>query len=402
MVHLTLQPIFMHLRDVTYESPSEDLRYMWSVLAKAKSFIPQGDRLENLSWRLWYASENGFKGLVDSGGRLEEKAILKGKVQSEELSIKSTKEKIIYKRPGERNAHFIENAGKAPVINSEATGEPFSREASPIIFKKEPFDILQSLTSVLEEIRDSVPIPSMKRNSPPNQPESSSFPDREKPFSRRKSDKKYNYTQENPQNASLKPIESRVSQSTSPNFLSKLMSDYQSSARKNSRGKGGRSNRENSTTMGAFKASKSFEGLLNDNVYTWDGHVETAGLTEMDQLRQGENESLTTTFPFQEAQFLAAAKAFERIDGSIREEGSLSTGEYESFEEGSLSEELEEQNCTVDDRFLNIHKNLSVNSLDSCSLTGAPPRSSTPTSQQSLLSTLLKPSSSHDCEKLCK
>ena len=373
-----------------------------AILDKTAAIPDNESSLASKSSSFSDTSENGFKGLVDSGGRLEEKAILKGQAQSDELNIKNTKEKIIYKRPGERNAHFIENAGKASVINSEATGESFSREASPAIFKKEPFDILQSLTSVLEEIRDSIPIPQMKRNSPPNQPESSSFPDREKPFSRRKSEKKYDYISENPQNDSLKPIESRVSQSTSPNFLSKLMSDYQSSARKNSRRKSGRSNRENSTTMGAFKASKSFEGLLNDNVYTWDGDMDTAGLTEKDRFRQGDDESLTTTFPFQEAQFLAAAKAFERIDGGLREEGSLSTSEYGSFEEGSLSEELEEQDCTVDDRFLNIHKNLSMDSLDSCSPTGAPPRSSTPTSQQSLLSTLLKPLSSHDCEKICK
>lgn len=48
---LTLQP-HLHDRPLT----TDDLWSMWNVATKAKSSINQGQRLENLSWRLWYST----------------------------------------------------------------------------------------------------------------------------------------------------------------------------------------------------------------------------------------------------------------------------------------------------------------------------------------------------------
>lgn len=58
MVHLMLQPVFLDLNRGAQEQviSSDDLHSLWSVATRAKSAIVHGRRLENLSWRLWYAS----------------------------------------------------------------------------------------------------------------------------------------------------------------------------------------------------------------------------------------------------------------------------------------------------------------------------------------------------------
>ena len=54
MVNISLQPIFTDLiRSQVVSLSSDDLLNMWTVATKAGSFMPQGYRLENLSWRLW-------------------------------------------------------------------------------------------------------------------------------------------------------------------------------------------------------------------------------------------------------------------------------------------------------------------------------------------------------------
>lgn len=58
MVNLLLQPVFLNLvkGSTDHQMTSDDLYNMWSVATKAKSAIVQGQRLENLSWRLWFTS----------------------------------------------------------------------------------------------------------------------------------------------------------------------------------------------------------------------------------------------------------------------------------------------------------------------------------------------------------
>lgn len=51
---LTLQPQIQHAKDGSLTT--DDLWSMWNVATKAKSSIAQGQRLENLSWRLWYST----------------------------------------------------------------------------------------------------------------------------------------------------------------------------------------------------------------------------------------------------------------------------------------------------------------------------------------------------------
>lgn len=53
----TLKPVFTEPSQLLQAS-SEDINSLWKVITKAKDSIPQGRRLENLSWRLWFSSAN--------------------------------------------------------------------------------------------------------------------------------------------------------------------------------------------------------------------------------------------------------------------------------------------------------------------------------------------------------
>src|SRR5690348_11746656 len=61
---LTLQP---HLPYTTgnRQLTTDDLWSMWNVATKAKSSINQGQRLENLSWRLWYSTSKKEQSTMD-------------------------------------------------------------------------------------------------------------------------------------------------------------------------------------------------------------------------------------------------------------------------------------------------------------------------------------------------
>lgn len=168
MVRLTLQPVFTHLHEVTSESPSEDLKCMWTVLTKSKKSICQGDRLENLSWRLWYTSTRGFRRLLDDRGNLlESESSLNPKnplnhlatpLEDENHHLNGKSSTTVSSDNSVEYSEFIN--GNIPKTQPLSVVSPF-RFSSLQITESSPSPshkfILQSLSNVLEEIRDSVP-----------------------------------------------------------------------------------------------------------------------------------------------------------------------------------------------------------------------------------------------------
>lgn len=170
MVRLTLQPVFTHLHEVTSESPSEDLKCMWTVLTKSKKSICQGDRLENLSWRLWHTSTRGFRRLLDDRGNLlESESTLDPKNSPNHLGTPPEDEShhlngksstvVSSDNSIEYPEHISGNISKTqplPVSSSPRFSSLQINESSPSPSPSHKF-ILQSLSNVLGEIRDSVP-----------------------------------------------------------------------------------------------------------------------------------------------------------------------------------------------------------------------------------------------------
>jgi Fungal protein of unknown function (DUF1752) len=164
MVCLILQPVFVHLSDVTLASPDDDLRCMWSAITKAKSVIAQGHRLENLSWRLWYASTNGFRNLLDTKGHLD--SPMSSSIPMRENKKNSSCELVSCSLPCPDLTGSCDRHAFACALStcSQRSNLP---DSSVRTFYENPSDekILTSLTNVLKRIRDTSLVKRSKMSS---------------------------------------------------------------------------------------------------------------------------------------------------------------------------------------------------------------------------------------------
>ena len=313
MVCLTHQPVFTHLSDVTFSSPSEDLRCMWSVITKAKQSIAQGYRLENLSWRLWYASTKGFQTLLTQDGHLTQASAETEVALSESMPVLHPPQALTSPELDESSASLPTHLDESQLSVAGSHG-PSPTEAlqggSPVQDTKPPLSqrILHSLTSVLQEIRDSV---HTKRTPSQGQTKMTSSKKTGKEKRARSRDKSGRHQRA----SSTQPSHARLEQTAQPTMSSSL----------GSYGSPGASSLAlpHKRLTRSDPDPRSLSHRLSRRV-----EDELSGLEE-DTYRVDPNDPAQsapmTTYPYDDAQFELAHKVLAAMseDGSLRSNGSL-------------------------------------------------------------------------------
>lgn len=162
-----------------------DIWHMWSVATKAKTSIPQGYRLENLSWRLWH------RYVRDSASPQQNDAI-----QDPDCNLIGPREVL-----NQTNQNSAANLPKGEKTNSEDPSNESNSSTSPNSLgsksefeasnRKHVIGLLQTASVILTEIQQNIEVnssnqpPTRKSNtslisvSPPNSTKTSFYPKKE-------------------------------------------------------------------------------------------------------------------------------------------------------------------------------------------------------------------------------